>query len=883
MQASGPSRAAVLSGIIGGRFAILKLLGAGGMGQVYQAQDTKLKRVVAIKRMAPRLQESESDRLRFLREAQQASALNHPNIAGIYDVLEENDEIFLIMEYVEGTPLRAAMQGHKSLGTDDFFRIASQGLEGLGAAHEKGILHGDIKPENIMLTPQGRVKILDFGVARRFSLGQTEDVTLTAPTLSALGGGTPAYMAPEVLTHKPCDGRADLFSLGLVCYEILGGRQPFQTDSIAGTLASVLNSDPPPLEELNPKIPPSVSSVIQTMFAKDPSDRYSTARDVLVDLRRLQEGEDPVFARRPGYRKKKVAKWRTPLILAVVATILVVAGLLLRNALHKTSPVGTTPSAQAVPEESTTLAVLPFTPINGDPKLTALGQGLVESISAKLSRLTVDRALEVIPARNLQDKKISSLTDARSLFGATLGLLVTLQESEHLLRVNYSLLNTRTGFAVGGDSIAVPSDDAFGVEDDIAQGTAKALKLKLRPDEQADLTLHGTDKPEAYKYFLQARGYLLDYTKEENIDNAVLMIGEALKVDPNFGQAKASLGEAYWRKYWLTKQKRWPQLAKAECESAVTLGNAGAAGHICLGLVNDGTGQYSTAATEFQRAVDLDATNEDAYVGLALAHEHQGAINEAENTYQRAIAALPNSSLAYNSLGTFYLRRNEYEQALGTFQKVIALAPEGYGAYVNLGATYVNMGRYVEAMAPLKKSVTIRPSYAAYDNLGTAYFGLKQFSEAATAYNQAIKLNPQQYVTWGNLGDARKYLGQKTEAASSYRRAVELAAEDLKVNPRDPDVLSSLASYYSELGDRAHALSYLQQALQYGNNDKNILVDAATVYNNLGVSGLAVEWLGKAVQAGYAANRINDLPEFRNLQSNPGYQQLIARAQGLKQ
>src|SRR6266496_5683167 len=175
MEAPKPTRAAVLSGTLAGRFVILKLLGAGGMGQVYQAEDTKLRRVVAIKRMAPRLQQDERDRRRFLREAQQASALNHPNIAAIYDVIEEEDEILLVMEYVEGTPLRSVLQAHKGYVPDEFFRIATQGLEGVNAAHEKGILHGDIKPENIMLTREGRIKILDFGVARRFSMGQPDE------------------------------------------------------------------------------------------------------------------------------------------------------------------------------------------------------------------------------------------------------------------------------------------------------------------------------------------------------------------------------------------------------------------------------------------------------------------------------------------------------------------------------------------------------------------------------------------------------------------------------------------------------------------------------------------------------------------------------------
>ncbi len=481
MQPSEPGsmlpRATTLTGTVADRFVILKLLGAGGMGQVYQAQDTKLKRIVAIKRMAPRLQQDERDRRRFLREAQQASALNHPNVAGIYDVIEDEGEVFLIMEYVEGTPLRALMQSHKAFTPDELFNLAAQGLEGLNAAHEKGILHGDIKPENIMLTPEGRVKVLDFGVARRFSLGDAEEGAPTVDTISGGLSGTPAYMAPEVLMQKPYDGRADLFSLGLVYYEMLGGQQPFETDSIAGTLASVLHKEPPPIEQINPKVPASVSAMVRTLLAKDPTQRYSTARDVLVDLRRVQQGEKPVFARGAVFATRKLKLgWKTASAVVAGAAVLTLAAFLLRGVMqHRPNGKAGSPS-QSAGEKSPTLAVLPFTTIEGNPKLTAFGQGLVESVSARLSRLTADRGLEVIPAGSLQEKKATSLADARSQYGADLGLVVSLEESGPLLRVKYSLLNARSGAVVGGDSIAVPASDAFGVEDDVAQGTVKARR-----------------------------------------------------------------------------------------------------------------------------------------------------------------------------------------------------------------------------------------------------------------------------------------------------------------------------------------------------------------------------------------------------------------------
>jgi eukaryotic-like serine/threonine-protein kinase len=858
---------------IAGRFALGERLGVGGMGHVYRAVDNTLKRVVAIKRMAPQWQFDERDRQRFLKEAQRASALNHPNIAAIYDVLEDKGEILLVMEYIEGVTLRQRMR--EPISVEEFLDVAMQCAEGLGAAHEGRIVHADIKPENIMLTPAKRVKILDFGVAKRFAPSDPNDATGSLASMTASLSGTPAYMAPEVLLQKPYDGRADVFSLGLVFYEMLGGPQPFQVDSFAGTLARVLHADVPPLSEVNRKIPAPLAGVVARMLMRDPQARYASAAAVLADLRTIQQGGTPVGAQvGKRIRPRTAIQW-------VMAAILIAALFISYRPVRRLWQSGgkkTEAITQALPQTEI-LAVLPFTAIDGNPKLTALGQGLVESVSAKLCRLTEDRALEVIPARNLQEKSAASLADARQQFGANLGLMVTLQQSGELIRVTYSLLDAKTGGAVGGDSITVPAADPFAVEDDVAQGTVKALQLKLRPEEQAALKIHGTDKPAAYKYYLQARGYLLDFVKTENVDNAIVMVREALKLDPNFGMAKAVLGEAYWRKYWLSKQKQWTKLAKSECDGAVKLGNAGASGHTCLGLVNDGTGQYREAAAEFQRAIELEPANEDAYVGLALAFEHQGAIDEAEKAYQRAIDTHPNSHYSYNSLGTFYLRRNEYERAERMFQRVIQLAPEGYGAYVNLGATYSNMGRYAEAIEPLKKSIAIRSSYSAYVNLGTAYFGLNQFADAVAAYEEAIKLNPRQYVTWGNLADARYYSGAKNEAMPSYRKAVELAREDLQVNPHDPDVLSSIATYYSVLGDRTHALLYLGQALQYGHNDKDILLDAASVYNNLGETGPAVEWLGKTVQAGYPASRIQGLPEFRNLENNPGYRQLMGKSQ----
>ena len=350
---------------------------------------------------------------------------------------------------------------------------------------------------------------------------------------------------------------------------------------------------------------------------------------------------------------------------------------------------------------------------------------------------------------------------------------------------------------------------------------------------------------------------------------------KALKLDPNFGMAKAVLGESYWRKYAHTKEKQWIPLAQSNCDEAVKLANAGAAGHACLGLIDNGTGHYPEAAAEYQLALGLEPANEEAALGLASAYQHEDKIAEAEKAYQQAIQAHPNSRDCYNNFGAFYVGRTQYEKALEMYNHAIQIAPEWYATYSNVGVIYNELGQYEKAVDTLKKSITIRPSYGAYVNLGVAYFGLNKFSEATEAYQEAAKLDPQQYLIWGDLGDALFYSGKKDQSVTPYRKAIELASAELKVNPRDPDVLSSLASYYSMIGDRKNSVLYLGQALQSGHNDKDVLLDAASVYNHLGESSLAIEFLAKVVRAGYSREKIRSLHDFDNLAGLPAYQQLV--------
>ena len=418
-----------LAGTTVGRFRIGARLGEGGMGLVYRAEDSTLKRVVAIKRLAPQYQFDEHDRDRFLKEAQRASALNHPNIAAIYDVLVERGEILLVMEYVEGMTLRHRLR--KPVSIEEFLEIAEQCVDGLEAAHAKRIVHGDIKPENIMLTAAGRIKILDFGVAKRFGIAEATDATESLASMKGSFSGTPAYMAPEVLTQKPYDGRADIFSLGLVFYELLGHKQPFRTESFAGTLGQLLHSDPPPVSNLNPDVPPALAALIGKMMMKDAKLRSPNLQAVATDLRLIARNEITETVHRAVLPEKK-PRWQSRVIVWGFLLALLAALALgywpLRHYSAKKAAVAALPEKQV-------LAVLPFPAVSGDARLTALGQGLVESVAAKLGRFSEDRPLEVIPARNMQEKSATSLEDARKQFGSTLGLGITLEQSGNFMRV----------------------------------------------------------------------------------------------------------------------------------------------------------------------------------------------------------------------------------------------------------------------------------------------------------------------------------------------------------------------------------------------------------------------------------------------------------------
>ena len=472
-------------------------------------------------------------------------------------------------------------------------------------------------------------------------------------------------------------------------------------------------------------------------------------------------------------------------------------------------------------------------------------------------------------------RKSATLADAKKEFGVSLGLTVSLEQANDLFARLYSLTDAKSGKNLAGAQITAPVSDLFTIEDQVANGVAAALQISLRSDEKQASGAHSTSQPEAYQYFVQGRGYLQDSRKPENLTSAEIVFKQALKIDPNFGQAEAGLGETYWLKYQLGKQKHWIAPAQQACTKAVDLGNSGAEGHMCLGLLEDGTGQYEKAAEQFQQAVQLEPANDRAYTSLAAAYQHLNQPDKAEATYQRAIAVRPQYWRVYSFLGGFYIAQAEYEKAAAMFRRSTELDPDSYVAFNNLGAALLYAGKDDEAAQAFEKSIAIRPTRDAYNNMAVAQFRLHRFKNSVRNFKEALKLDDSDYQTWGNMGDAYYYGGDTNSAMESYRKAIPLAEQRLKVNPRDAGVLGDLASYYSMLGDRKQALSYLDRSLQLGPGDKDLLLNAAVVYNQLRETGPALEWLGKALAAGYSRSVVATGAPFDNLHENPRYQALM--------
>ena len=849
---------------IAGRFLVRSRLGKGGMGEVYLADDCRMKHPVAIKRLAAPLRADMEYRQRFFREAERASQLkDFRNVAAIYDVLEDGGELFLIMEYVAGQTLRQRME--RPVSFEQFLKIAIQCASGLAAAHAHHIVHCDVKPENIMLTPEDQIKILDFGLAKHFVPPEASTISFSGVQMA---GGTTGYTAPEVLCEQIADERADIFSLGVVFYELLTGMHPFHAETAVGTAARILQHEPVSVRRLNIQVPLELDRIISRMLAKDRRLRYANASELVAELRQLRD-EASRTARFGRYLLKSAGWKRGMAVVAALALLVALAIPAGRSAIKDwLFPL-------PIPETKH-LAVLPFTVVDGDDSQKAFSYGLAETLSAKLSQLSEDHSIYVVAPSEIRAQHVETAEQALRAFGANLVLEGNLRQSGNVVRITYALVNSKDRQQLRAATIAEDALDPFAVEDRVSASVLKSLELELRANEQAKFRARGTLQPDAYDFYLQARGYLQDYHKPENLQNAIFVFQRALERDPNYASAYAGLGEAYWQRFLASHDQNWVDQALASCQKAAALAPESAEAEGCLGVVYNGTGQYELARLQFQKAIGNEPTDDGAYRGLADALERMGKPAAAELTYKQAIRLRPNYWAAYNNLGMFYWKQGRYREGEEMFSHVTRLQPDNVRGYSNLGAMLILQGRYAEAIPSLQRAIGINPSFDLYSNLATAYFYSRNYADAATAYELAAQLDPRNCLIQGNLGDAYYWTpGKRAYAASAYRKAIALANEELRVNPKDEYLLGNLAKYHAMLGEKQAALDTLKRGLMITPNAPELLFDVAFVHQQFGETQEALRWLAKSLRAGFSVANVRDDPVFASLKTNPQFHALM--------
>jgi len=839
------------------------------MGVVYRAEDTELGRTVALKILPPQIVHDPRRKERLREEARTASALNHPNICTIYEVGEEQGELFIAMEYVEGRPLSEYIR-ESGMTVSRVLRYGKQIAAALDHAHGRGIIHRDLKPLNIIVTPEGDAKILDFGLAKRTDPGEVTRKTFEAgPTDTSPGlAGTLPYMSPEQLEGQEATARSDIWSLGVVLYEMASGLRPFGGENFYHLCTAIVRD---PLPALPENVSPGLAAIIRRCLEKEPVRRYQHASEVRAALEALEPSSAVSIAppsSAPGARK-----------LAVLAiSIVVVAGLAAGGAWRvKKTKWGHARQPAELSAQQVQLAVL-LPEASAQPAEAAFDSGLAETLTSNLTELTARHPFAVIPASEMRSRHVTTLDAARQEFGVNYGLVLIIQRAAGQMRVNYSLVDARSHQQLRGGTITAAAADPFALQDQVSSQVVEALKLELEPQERKALAAHGTAEPAAYDFYLQGRGYLQDYVKLENVESAIALFQRALEKDPAFSAADAGLGEAYWRKYELTHDRQWVRAATELCRTAAERGAALAAAHACLGRVFAGTGDYNKALEQYQRAAELEPTDDNAQGGLAGTYEQLGRLDDAEKTFKQAIAVRPEYWAGYNWLGLFYQRHARYEEAAAMYSQVVSLAPDSFTGYSNLGGVRILQGKYAEAVPLLERSLSIRPTADARSNLATAYFQMRRYSEAAARFEEAVKLDEKNYLLWGNLGDAYYWApGRRFEAAGAYGKAIELGEGKLRVNSRDAEVLSSLAMYHAMRGETKPAMDDLSAALHLKPRSPDLLFNAGIAYQQVGDTKRALDALENAVAAGVSPATLRDTPNFDGLRGNPRFLRLIQR------
>ncbi|HSE33917.1 MAG TPA: protein kinase [Pyrinomonadaceae bacterium] len=787
-----------------GRYEIRSQLGAGGMGEVYLASDTKLQRSVALKILPAEVAVDRNRMNRFVQEAKAASALNHPNILTIYEIDHSDSLHFIASEFVDGQTLRQRMKRVR-LSVRDVLDLAIQVGSALSAAHDAGILHRDIKPENIMLRRDGLVKVVDFGLAKLISQQESTSLDTEAPTSFRTNPGTVMgttyYMSPEQARGLELDSRTDVFSLAVVIYEMLAGRLPFEGSKSAEVMAWLLNErEAQPLGRFTTEISTELERIISKALRKNRGERYQTIKDMVLDLKSLKEeldferklerstppksemaagtgGPKPTTSSelraRPTISDRSFAVGKKPVIAAIVLLVSVGAAYLY----FSRSAVRTIDS----------IAVLPFINASGNSELEYLSDGMTDSLINSLSQLpnlSVKarssvfhyKGTEIDPQKLAADLSVQAILSGR-----------VVQRGDDLT-LYLSLVDGRNGNQLWGEQYNRKLTDIVSLQTEIAREVSRKLQTRLSGADEQRLTRRYPANPEAYQLYLKGRYYLIKGA-ESDLLTGISYFQKAIEIDPSYAIAYVGLADAYRSPSLEIRPTEGLPKAKAAALKAIELDDTLAEGHAVLGWVHFWYDwDWSSAESQFKRAMELDENNADAHSYRANLLSNIGRHAEALAEARRARELEP-LNLRINALeGQFLVFAGQVDGGIDRLQKTLELDPNYYLARTFLAQGYIEKKMFPEAAAEARKAINVSPN-STYAKSLLAYALAKggKTAEGRAVVEDLVRISNQRYVSGSSVANAFNGLGDRENALAWLERGFQehdVRLIFLKVDPK---------------------------------------------------------------------------------------------------